>query len=308
MSITTAGLNLEQADLRVKDAFVAGARGYISAYEKVFIIETPERRDERFTIVKTDSSVQEVADGAAYPLQAVNEIGANTISVRVYKSAIEISDLADLFDNYGSIVKTAMTRGYHFKAKTDALGADFLNNATSTSAPYGINIAGTTYPLCGTTQAIGDSGLVQSNRISGNLIKDTANSGRVAMRNMKDHDGMIAAFQPRRIVYPTIEGMNAWQLFMSPEDPSTANRSLNGLGGIMPGMEKIEWPLLTSQTACFMLADKSDIGTKGLRMEVKEMPTMRRILNPTTGNWQYQFRMVLFPGTVDYLGVVSIGL
>lgn len=306
MSITTAGLNLEQADLRVKDAFVSGARGYISAYEKVFIIETPERRDERFTIVKTDSSVQEVADGAAYPLQAVNEIGANTISVRVYKSAIEISDLADLFDNYGSIVKTAMTRGYHFKAKTDALGADFLNNATSTSAPYGINIAGTTYPLCGTTQAIGDSGFVQSNRISGNLTKDNANSARVAMRNMKDHDGMIAAYQNRRLVYPTIEGMNAYQLFQSPNEPESANRNLNYLNTL--GVELIEWPLLTSQTACFLLAAKDDIGAKGLRMEVKEMPTMRRILNPTTGNWQYQFRMVLFPGTVDYMGVVSLGL
>lgn len=306
MSLTTAGLNLEQADLKVKDAFVGGARGYISAYEKVFIIETPDRRDERFTIVKTDSGVQDVADGGAYPLQPANEIGANTISVHVYKSALEISDLADLFDNYGSIVKTAMTRGYHFKAKTDALCADFLNNATSSSAPYGFNVAGTTYALVGTTQPIGDSGATQSNRVSGNLIKDNANQARVLMRNMKDHDGMIAAFQPRRIVYPTIEGMNAWQLFYSPNEPESANRNLNYLNTL--SVEPIEWPLLTSSTACFLLADKSDIGTKGLRLEVKEMPTMRRILNPTTGNWQYQFRMVMFPGVIDYMGVVSIGL
>jgi len=306
MSITTAGLNLEQADLRVKEAFTSGARGYISEYEKVFIVETPERKDERFTIVKTDSAVQEVADGGAYPLQPVNEIGANTITVRVYKSAIEISDLADLFDNYGSIVKTAMTRGYHFKAKTDALCADFLNNATSTSAPYGFNVAGTTYALVGATQPIGDSGSTQSNRVTGNLSKDNANAAYVLMRNMKDHDGMIAAYQARRFVFPTVERMQAWQLFSSPDEPESANRNLNFLKEF--NIELIEWPLLTSQTACFMMADKSDIGAKGLRLEVKEMPTMRRILNPSTGNWQYQFRMVLFPGVVDYLGVVSIGL
>ena len=306
MSITTAGLNLEQADLRVKEAFVGGARGYISAYEKVYIIETPERKDERFVIVKTDSGVSEVADGAAYPLQAVNEIGANTISVRVYKSAIEISDLADLFDNYGSIVKSAMTRGYHFKAKTDLLGADFLNNATSTSAPYGFNVAGTTYALCGATQPIGDSGTTQSNRVTGNLHKDTANQADVLLTNMKDHDGMVSTFQARRIVYPTVEGMNAYQIFQSPNEPESANRNLNYLNTF--SIERIRWPLLTSSTACFLLADKSDIGAKGLRMEVKEMPTMRRIMNPATGNWQYQFRMVLFPGIVDYMGVVSIGL
>lgn len=307
MANTTAALNLEQADLRVKEAFTSGARGYISEYENVFIIETPDRRDERFTIVKTDSSVQEVADGGAYPVQQVNEIGANTISVRVYKSAIEISDLADLFDNYGSIVRTAMTRGYHFKAKTDGLSADFLNNGTSTSSPYGFNVAGTTFALVGTTQPIGDSGSTQSNRVTGNLSKDTANQARVLLRNMKDHDGMISTFQPRRFVYPTIEGMQAWQLFSSPDEPESANRNLNYLRAKVP-VDLIEWPLLTSNTACFLLADKSDIGCKGLRLEVKEMPTMRRIMNPQTGNWQYQFRMVLFPGVVDYLGLVSIGL
>lgn len=307
MSITTAAVNLEQADLKVKKAFVAGVNGYQETYPDVFIIETPERKDERFTIVKTDAAVQEVADGAAYPLQPVNEIGANTITVRVYKSAIEISDLADLYDNYGSIAQSAGTRGYQFKFKTDLLCADFLNNATSTSSPYGINVAGQTIALVGTTQPIGDSGNTQSNRVSGNLTKTTANNARVLMRNMQDHDGMIAGWQPRRIVHPTIEGMNAWQLFYSPDEPESANRNLNYLQAKVK-LQDVEWPLLTSQTACFLLADKSDYGAKGLRLEVKEMPTMRRILNPTTGNWQYQFRMVLFPGLVDYMGVVSIGL
>lgn len=305
--ITTASQNLEQADLRVLKAFSTGAQGYRSHYEDVFIVETPERRDERFTIVKTDSAVQEVADGAAYPVQQVNEIGANTISVRVYKSAIEISDLADLFDNYGAIVRTAQTRGYHFKFKTDSLCADFLNNPTSTSAPYGFNVAGTTYAMVGATQPIGDSGATQSNRVSGNLTKDAANQARVLMRNMKDHDGMKMGFQPSRFVYPTIEGMNAWQLFRSPNEPESANRNDNFLYNEV-GVQLIEWQLLTSDTACFLLADKSDIATKGLRLEAKEMPTMRRILNPSTGNWQYQFRQVLFPGLVDYMGIVSIGV
>jgi hypothetical protein len=278
----------------------------LSAYEKVFIVETPERKDERFVIVQTDSTVNEVADGAAYPTQDVSEIGANQITQKVYKSAIPIGDLSDLFDNYGAIVRTAQTRGYHFKAKTDSLCAAFLNNATSTTAPYGININGTTYALNGTTQAIGKTGTTQSNRQTGNLDKTTLNSARVLMRKMKDHDGMIANYQPRRLVVPAEETMNAWQITASAGEPESANRNDNYIKKL--GLEVIEWALLTSTTACWLMADKSDVGAKGLRLEVKEMPTVRRILHPDTGCWNYQFRMVLNPGIVDYMGIVSIGL
>jgi hypothetical protein len=306
MSITMVSQNLEQADKRVLKAFTSGALGYKAEYDRVFIIETPERRNERFTIVKTDSGVSEVQDGGAFPTQGINELGANEISVRVYKGAIPISDLSDLFDNYGAIEKVAMTRGYHFKAKTDQLCADFLNNGTSTSAPYGINVAGSTTSLFSTTQPIGDSGLTQSNRQSGALDKSTLNSARVLMRKMKDHDGMIANYQARRLVTPPEETMNAWQITYSRNEPESANRNDNYINTL--GLELIEWPLLSSTTACFLLADKSDVGCKGLRLEVKEMPSMRRIMDPATGNWVYTMRMVLFPGVVDYMGAVSIGL
>lgn len=306
MAKTYVAQNLEQADLRVKDAFTTGAKGYKATYDSVFIIETPERYNERFTIVKTDSSVQEVNDGAAFPTQNINELGANTITQRVYKSAIPISDLTDLFDNYGSIVQVAQTRGYHFKNKTDQLCADFLNNATSTTSPYGINIAGTTTSLVSTTEPIGDTGSTQSNRVSGALDKTTLNQARVLMRKMKDHDGMIANYIPQRLVIPSEELMNAWQICMSMGEPESANRNDNWTKTL--GLNLIEWPLLSSTTGCFLMADKSDVGMKGLRLEVKEMPSMRRVMDTNTGNWVYQIRMVLFPGVIDYLGLVSIGV
>lgn len=306
MAKTYVAQNLEQADNKVKEAFSTGARGYVSTYDKVFIIETPERYNERFTIVKTDSGVLEVADGAAFPSQNISELGANTITQRVYKSAIPISDLADVFDNYGSIVRVANTRGAHFKQKVDQLCASFLNNATSTSGDYGINIAGTTTSLVSTTQPIGDSGLTQSNRVSGNLDKTSLNQGRILMRKMKDHDGMIANYQARRLVVPSEEVMNAWQITYSKDEPESANRNDNYINTL--GLQVIEWPLLTSTTGSFLMADKSDAGMKGLRLEVKEMPSMRRILDTHTGNFVYQIRMILYPGVIDYLGLVSIGV
>ena len=214
--------------------------------------------------------------------------------------------MSDLFDNYKAIERTAQTRGYHFKAKTDALCAAFLNNATSTTAPYGININGTTYGLAGTTQAIGATGTTQSNRVTGNLDKSTLNTARTYMRKMKDHDGMIANYQPRRLVVPAEETMNAWQICKSAGEPESANRNDNYINSL--GLEIIEYPLLSSTTGCFLLADKSDVGCKGLRLEVKEMPTVRRILHPDTGNWVWQFRMVLAGGVVDYMGLQTIGI
>lgn len=305
---TTSGLVPLAADKKIKEEFVAGVKGYLPQYQRVFIIETPERRNEAFSILKTNSAVTQVQDGGAYPQQDIKELGANYIAVNVFKSAIAMSDLTEVFaeKNYGKVSEAAKTRGYHFTQKTDVLCADILNNGTSTSAPYGINIAGTTYAQFSTTSPIGDSGATQSNRQSGNLDKTTLNSARVLMRKMKDHDGMVANYQVRRLVVPVEETMNAMQLCFSAGEPESANRNDNYLKTL--GLEVIEWPQLTSTSACFLLAAKDDFGTKGLRLEVAELPSVRRILSQVTGNWNWQWRMILAPGVIDYLGAVSIGL
>ena len=306
MSMTTGARNIEQIDKKVKEVFIAGANGYNPMYNKVFNIETPERFDERYTTTKTDAAVLEVADGGAFPTQPIVEIGANQITQRIFKSAIQIGDVAELFDNYGAIERTAQTRGYQMVAKIDILGADILNNSTSTSAPYGINIAGTTTSLFSTTQPIGDSGDTQSNRVSGDLDKTTLNSAYVAMRKMKDHDGMIAGFQARRLVVPMEEFQNAWQICMSRGEPESANRNDNFSQTL--GLEIIPWQQLSSTTACFLLADKGMMQARGLRYPIKEMPTIRRLFDTKTGTHMYTFRMFVAPGLTDYQGCVSIGL
>lgn len=305
---TTSGLVPLEADKKVKEAFVAGMKGYRPVYQEVFNIETPERRNEAFTILKTNAAVAQVQDGGAYPQQDIKELGVNYISVNVFKSALAMSDLTEVFaeKNYGGVSAAASTRGYHFIQKTDLLCADILNNGTSTSAPYGINIAGTTYAQFGTTQPIGDSGATQSNRQSGNLDKTTGNSARVLLAKMYDHDGQRSGWQPTRLVCPPEETMNASQLFYSPGEPESANRNDNYLRTL--GVKVIEWHQLTSTSACFLMAAKGDFGAKGWRLEIAELPSVRRILSQVTGNWNWQWRMILAPGVVDYIGAVSIGL
>lgn len=312
---TIAQNNLAQVDRLVLEAFQAGARQYITKYDEVFNIRTPQRKDEKFTIVKLDNAAPEVADGAAFPESNIVELGTNTITQKVFKSAVPISDLSEKFDNYGAIQEAASRKAYQFTYAMDQLGALFLNNATSSTAPYGINIAGNNMPLVGNSEAIGDTGQTFDNKVEGGLDKNTLNLAYVKMMTMPTHENIIAGYQANRLVIPVIEKLNAWQITESPEEPESANRNRNFTNTL--GIRTIVWPLYAANTggastvdaatACMLLAPKGDNGARGLSYLIVEMPTIRRILSQTTGNWVYQVRMILNCGVHDWQGVVGIG-
>ena len=88
---------------------------------RVYNQGTPKRKDERFTIVKLDNFVTETSDGGAYTESAVNEIGDKTITQKIYKDQVSISDFAEEFDNYGAIKQAAMEKGADYKYKMDSM-------------------------------------------------------------------------------------------------------------------------------------------------------------------------------------------
>lgn len=300
--------NLSQANLKVKEVFNGGFSNYIPKWNKVFITGIPDRLDEKFTIAKIGNEVTEVADGGDAPESQVNELGENTITTKLYKAAVTAGDFSELFDNYGRVRQLISSKGYDFSYKLDELGVSFFNNATSTTTPYGININGTTYPLVGNSQAIGDTGSTQDNRIAGSLTKATATEARVAMMMQKAHNGNIAGKQARRIVVPPSQEVTAWEIFRSPKEPASANNNDNFLS--TQAMEIITWELmeLNSTTASFLLGDKSENGAYGLKMMIKLNPTMQHVMDTDSGCHKWIFRMAAQPGVVDYLGVVSIGV
>lgn len=306
MPSVQASANLEQVDKKIMEAYVAGDNAYQSTYDLIFRVRTPERKDERFTIVKTNNAVTETADGGAYPTQPVYEIGANEINQKVYKSAIAIGDLSEAFSANTVIEEVAMQRGQDFQNETDQICTNFLDNVTSTTAPYGINIDGTDYAMVSTTQPIGDTGATQSNRVTSVLAKDSLNTARTRMKKMKDHNGRIASKRPQRLVTPVEETMNAWELTYSPGEPESANRNRNYINTL--GIKLIENHLLSDTQGCFLLAEQAATGARGLMLLIKESPTMRRVRNDETGNWNYQLRMILNAGVNDYFGLVSIGI
>lgn len=308
---TIANNLLLNVDKKILLSFQAGARQYIPTYDKIFNIDKPQRKDEKYGIIKLDNAAPEVADGTAFPESSITEVGDATITTKVFKAAVPISDLSEAFDNYGAIEQAASRKSYQFIYAIDQLGANFVNNATSSTGAYGFSIAGTTNALVGDTQTVGDTGVTFDNKITGSLDKTTLNQAIVQMMTMPTHENIIAGYQARRLLVPVVEKMNAWQLTNSPDEPESANRNLNYLNSL--GIQVIPWALYTNTgsaataTACMLLADKGENGARGLRYVVTEMPTIRRILSQTTGNWVYQVRMLLNAGVTDWQGIVGLG-
>lgn len=301
---TIANNLLAEVDKKVLESFQSGAKSYITQYEKVFDIKTPERKDEKFSILALNNAVTEVADGGAYAKSDINEVALNNISMKLFKESVQISDFSEMFDNYGSIQMAAMDKGRQFNYKIDSMGAAFIDNCAATTDPYGFTIGGTLTSLVSDTNVVGITGLTYDNKITGTLNKTSLNDAYTALKKMPGHDGNIAGYQARRLLVPQQEELNAWQITRSPNEPESANNNENFTNTL--GLDLIVWPLLTSTTGCLLMADKGYNGARGMIMVVKQMPSVKRIISQTTGCPEYQIDMALNFGFVDWLGVVGI--
>lgn len=302
---TTANNLLAEVDKKVFASFQAGADSYKTVYQDVFNIMVPERKDEQFSILTLNNAVTEVADGGSYSKSEINDVAINGISMKLFKDSVQLSDFSSMFDNYGSIQKAAMSKGKQFQYKIDSMAAAFIDNCTSTTAPYAFTIGGVTTALVGDAQTIGISGLTQDNKVTGALTKDTLNTAYTYLKKQKGHDGNIAGYQARRLLVPQEEQLNSWQITTSKGEPESAFRNDNFTQTL--GLDLIVWPLLSSATGCLLMSEKGENGARGLVCVVKKMPSVKRVVSQDTGCIEYQIDMAINFGFVDYLGVVGIG-
>jgi len=295
--------NLQQINLEVAEVFGLATVSRNEKWDQVMRQKTPGRKDEKVTIVKLDNSVSNVADGGAYQPSTVKEIGAYTITQKIYKDSVTLGDFAEEFDNYGAIRQSALEKGLDYAYERDQLAADFFNNPTSTTAPYGFQVNGSSKtPLLSNTQPIGDTGLTQDNLVTGGLGYDTFFDALDLLKLQKRHNGNKAGYQAARLLYPTKKFKVAQELLYSkgtPEDANTAKNPIPGLGVI-----GLEWDLLTDDDNCFLMAPM--MVTPSMIYFIKKNPSMRVIRNQQTGNVDYQFDMMLQAGIADYQGVVGI--
>jgi len=79
--------------------------------------------------------------------------------------------------------------------------------------------------------------------VTGSLGKSTLNNGYITLQNTKDHGGQKMPLLPKQLVVSPTQAMLAKELLGSPDDPTTANRSINWLNDWTT--EIVVWPLLT---------------------------------------------------------------
>lgn len=296
--------NLKQVNKTVAEVFGLALVDRDNKWGKVFTEKVPTRKDEKVTIIKLDNSVTEASDGGAFTANNIKEIGDYTITQKIYKDKITLGDFAEVFDNYSKIKASAMEKGMDYSYQMDSLAVAFLNNPTSTTAPYGFIVDGssTKSSLIGDTQPVGDTGTTQDNRLTGGLSKPNLQGAITKLTKMKRHNGNIAGYQAKRLVAPVEEWMNAWQLTQSTGEPEGAENNKNWLNTL--GIEVIYWDLLSDTSRCFLMASK--MATPHFIYYVKQRPRMKVLRTEANDNITYQFKMMLQAGVADYQGLVSI--
>jgi len=294
------GLKPSEVDLLVKKEFLSGYETYSPVGPKLFNIGSPDRLNEKESVVTTDGDIPAVAEGAAYPASLARELGTVTYTSVEYKRKCGITALMDDFSNYGTTMKLMKKAGYRARYKQDELLADVLNGGFATTTVWDGDY------LFSASHNIGDTGLTQSNLGSGALSETSLINAYTALGTMKDHENLVMPLSVAYLVVPQALAPKAYELTHSLGGPETADRKDNFINSLK--IQTVVWPLLDghSSTAWFLLTEKM---WHALTAYQKVAPSMKMYTDDDTDNMWEKIRFVQVQGATDYLGVVgSTGL
>lgn len=300
--------NLAQINKELNEVFGLNLVMRPKIWAELFTVRTPERKDDKVAIIKLDNTVTETADGGAFTPNNIKEIGSYTITQKIYKDSIPFGDFASAFDNYGKIKQAAGEKGLDYGYKLDLLGADFFNNATSTTAPYGFEVdgSGTNTSLTSATQPVGDTGSTQSNLVTGGWTDSTIDTMLQRYKDMKRHNGNKAGYplQGARMFVPTSRYFKAWKTLMSPDSAFDANNNKNPYNSL--GIELVHWDLMTATDNRAFLVGPKYVTPHFIYM-IKEMPSTYLLeRSQQTGRPEYQTMMMAMCGVADYQATVCL--
>lgn len=233
---------------RTAIAMASGYDLYAPLASLIFNDQVPTRRDEIMAIHAHDGSFQEVAEDANYPSADIVEVGSKTLTQKTYKKKLVISELMQRFDSEGAIMREAMRMGYDMNLSKDQKAADVLNLAFTTETTWDGQ------PIFSASHAIGATGFLQSNLVTGALGDTEFNSLIVALRGQKNHRNTPDPKLPRVLLVPIQLDKKGHELCDSAGNPEASNLNLNTYRS--KGITVISWELLTSTTAHFLLSDK----------------------------------------------------
>lgn len=289
-------LKPSEVDLLVKKEYLSGYETYQPIGPQIFNLESPDRLHEKVSVATADGDIPQVAEGAQYPDSLSRELGTVTFNSVEYKRRFGITALMEDFSNYGTTMKLMKKAGYRARYKQDDLMRAVLSGGFATTTTWDGAY------LFSANHQVGDSGITQSNLVSGALGETTLNNMYVKLTTMKDHEGLIMPLQVAYLVVPAALAKKAYELCVSPDGPETGDRKKNFLNTL--NIKVVVWPLLDaiSTTAYFMCSEKM---FHSLLAFQKVQPNMKMYIDESTDNMYEKVRFVQTQGAADYLGVVA---
>jgi phage major head subunit gpT-like protein len=190
-------------------------------------------------------------------------------------------------------MKLMMKAGYRARYKQDDLLRAVISGGFATTTNWD-----GAYQFSA-THSIGDTGLTQSNLVSGALSETTLNTAYTNLMTMKDHENLVMPIQGSVLLVPAALAKKAWELVNSPDGSETGDRKRNYVNSL--GIKVVVWPLLdaVSTTAWYMLSDKM---WHTLTCYQKVAPSMKMYTDEDTDNMWEKVRFVQVQGSCDYLG------
>jgi hypothetical protein len=209
--------------------------------------------------------------------------------------AIATSFSADLAadDLYGQINKIPAKMALSAMRTMEIQGASIFNHAFDTNVFTG----GDSQALCYTAHTYrNSSAATQSNSGTLPLTYDNLIATRKNMKAFTDDRGQLIRVMPDLLLVPRGLEDVAISLTQSPDQPNTANRSINPIQRFMPNLSYIAWDYLTDSNNWFLI--DSRLMKLELHWYMREAPNFAIAPDSefnkvykvrTTGRWSFGF-------------------
>lgn len=232
-----------------------------SQFPRIFKIEGSTRGVEQFSQVSGVGRAQQLAVGQAVrkdqPVQGYNKTFKHVSYGLGVATTREVVD----DDKNGLIAQMHRDLGWSITETREIDAASTFNNAFTNSSPYlgpdGVSLCNASHPLY-------KAGGLQSNAMAAaDLDIYPLQLMLTAYRRMKRPSGELIRLGKPQLVVSPVNAFLAYALTKSSDDPTTADRSINPLGGAENGIPSVMvWDYLTSDEAWFLVAPPAETGLR----------------------------------------------
>lgn len=232
-----------------------GYRQYPPQFDKIFNVLTSTRSIEQFSQVSGVGRFQRINEGQPIDRdQPVQGFKSSFVHTRYGLAVPTTIDMVE-DDKWDLIGNTHKDLGWSCSETMEIDAASTFNNGFAGTGPDGVSLFSASHPLY-------KVGGVQSNLMTAaDLDMLSFQVALTAFELMKRPSGEFIHAVPEKLIIHPNNRFIAHALTVSKDDPTTADRSVNPLGGAQDGIPKpFVWRYLTAPNAWFISAAPAETG------------------------------------------------